>query len=323
MQVAVYAIAKNEAKFVERWYNSSIDADYHLIVDTGSTDNTVDKAVELGVNTMQIRLQPWRFDDARNFSLMLLPEDIDLCICLDMDEVLVPGWRGIIEKLWDKQSHRLRYNYVWNWVDDKPGVTYYADKIHARHGFRWVNPVHEVLKFDLRLGEEKQQFIPDTLILHYADESKSRSDYLPLLALSVQENPLGDRNAHYYARELFFNGEYKKAIKEFERHLDLPTAKWNAERAASYRYMGDCYWGIGDKTTAINCFKLAILEDESMRENYVSLAQAYRALESWDNVIVNCEKALSIKDKPNSYINQPNAWSSWPNEMLAEAKRHV
>ena len=41
MKIAIYTIAKNEEQFVEDWYNSAKDADYLLIADTGSTDNTV------------------------------------------------------------------------------------------------------------------------------------------------------------------------------------------------------------------------------------------------------------------------------------------
>ena len=40
-KVCVYAICKNEAKFVERWYNSMKEADAIYVLDTGSTDNTV------------------------------------------------------------------------------------------------------------------------------------------------------------------------------------------------------------------------------------------------------------------------------------------
>ena len=40
-KICVYAISKNEAQFVERWYNSMKEADAIYVLDTGSTDNTV------------------------------------------------------------------------------------------------------------------------------------------------------------------------------------------------------------------------------------------------------------------------------------------
>ena len=92
LKVAVYTIALNEQEFVERWYESAKEADYLLIADTGSTDGTREIAKKLGINVIDITVRPWRFDDARNASLVALPEDIDYCIALDMDEVLLPGW---------------------------------------------------------------------------------------------------------------------------------------------------------------------------------------------------------------------------------------
>ncbi len=74
MKIAVYTIALNEEKFVERWYNSVKDADYLLIADTGSTDRTVEIAKSLGINVYNISIKPWRFDVARNTARSLLPD---------------------------------------------------------------------------------------------------------------------------------------------------------------------------------------------------------------------------------------------------------
>lgn len=326
MKIAVYTICKNEAKFIKKWVESAKDADYLLIVDTGSTDETSmllkeASAILPKLNYHTITINPWRFDDARNVSLHMLPENIDVCICLDMDEVLVPGWRAIVEQYWTQNLDRLRYNYIWSWNEDgSPGVTYHADKIHARHGLRWVNPVHEVLRKDARLSSENQAFIKETLIEHYPDKSKSRSSYLDLLALAVKEDPNNDRNAHYYARDLMFAARHNEAIEEFKRHLSLPSATWNSERAASMRYIGDCYWAFGDTSTAVEWFIRAVAEAPLEREPYIALAQAYRFLGNWEQVVKNCETALAITEKPSSYINQPSAWSDWPNQMLKEAQ---
>ena len=97
MKVAVYSIALNEEQFVERWYQSAKEADYLLIADTGSSDRTVKLAKSLGINVVEISIKPWRFDDARNAALAALPIDIDMCISLDMDEVIVPNWRELLE----------------------------------------------------------------------------------------------------------------------------------------------------------------------------------------------------------------------------------
>ena len=40
VKLCVYAICKNEEKFVERWLDAVDEADYITVLDTGSTDNT-------------------------------------------------------------------------------------------------------------------------------------------------------------------------------------------------------------------------------------------------------------------------------------------
>lgn len=331
MKIAVYTICKNEQQFVQRWLDSCKDADYIIVADTGSTDETVQNLVYQPepilskIRVHRCSITPWRFDDARNFNLAVIPEDVDVCICLDMDEILTEGWRDVIEKTFSDypRTTRLRYNYIWSWnLDGTPGLTYHADKIHVRKGYRWVNPVHEVLTRDLRLNPEVETFINNTLIEHYPDLSKPRGQYLPLLELGVRENPNDDRMAHYYARELFFNQRYHEALREFERHLALPTATWKSERAASYRYMGDCYWALGAQLLCENSF-ISSLQEENTREGWVKLAQFYRAIGDREKCIISCEEALKFQTRPNTYINDAPAWSDWPEIMLKEAKEKL
>lgn len=39
-KICIYAICKNEEKYIDTWYNSVKEADKIFILDTGSTDNT-------------------------------------------------------------------------------------------------------------------------------------------------------------------------------------------------------------------------------------------------------------------------------------------
>ncbi|MFZ4600543.1 MAG: glycosyl transferase family 2, partial [Terrimicrobiaceae bacterium] len=71
MRIAVYAISKNEEQFVERFCKSAEDADLVMIADTGSTDDTVGLARELGATVNRICITPWRFDKARDAALAL------------------------------------------------------------------------------------------------------------------------------------------------------------------------------------------------------------------------------------------------------------
>ena len=95
-KIVVYAISKNEEKFVNRWVESMSEADDIYVLDTGSTDKTVSLLKDLGVHVKQETISPWRFDVARNMSLDMIPDDVDICVCTDLDEVFEPGWREML-----------------------------------------------------------------------------------------------------------------------------------------------------------------------------------------------------------------------------------
>ena len=312
MKVAIYSIALNEEKFVESWFNSAKEADYLLIADTGSTDKTVELARSLGINVVNITISPWRFENARNASLALIPSDIDYCIALDLDEVILPGWREELEKAHEQNWTRPRYKYTWNWNEDgSPGLQYGGDKIHSRNGYRWKHPVHEVIITD-RIQET--QGWTNLQIHHHADSTKSRGGYLPLLKLSVEEDPGNDRNAYYYARELYYYGFYEDAAKEFKRHLALPTALWKAERSNSMRYLSKVEPEFAEKWLIDS-----INESPGRREPIVELAEYYYKQQNWKQSLLYAEKALEIKDRPLEYLSESHAWGWAPYDYAAIA----
>lgn len=98
-RVAIYGVCKNEEKNVRRWYEHAKDADYILLLDTGSTDDTVSIARELGINVLEASISPWSENIAKNTAMSLLPENIDVCICLDLDQIIqTPNWKVALLK---------------------------------------------------------------------------------------------------------------------------------------------------------------------------------------------------------------------------------
>ena len=108
---------------------------------------------------------------------------------------------------------------------------FWLDKIHARHGYVWAHPVHEVLTWQGE-GTEKRVTVEGMQLNHHADPEKSRAQYLPLLELSVREAPEDDRNVHYLGREYLFRGRWDDCIAMLKRHLAMPNAAWRDERCA-------------------------------------------------------------------------------------------
>ena len=316
MKVCVYAISKNEEKFVSKWVASMKEADEIYVLDTGSTDQTVSLLEEAGVHVKVEVIDPWRFDVARNKSLEMVPEDTDICVCTDFDEVFDPGWREKIEKAWQEDTTRCQYTYHWSLdQDDKPVVSFFLNQVHKRFGYRWTHPVHEVLSYDF--GEEVIVSCPDVILRHYPDTTKSRSSYLPLLELSVKENPEDDRNMHYLGREYMYYEMWEKSIETLKKHLSLKSAVWKDERAASMRFIARCYKHLGNLEEARRWYSLAFLEAPHLRDALVEKALLEYEEEQYSEVEKLCFRALEIKGHEKTYINEPFSWNNTIYDLLS------
>lgn len=312
MKVVVYAICKNEEKFVKRWVESMSEADEIYVADTGSTDNTVKLLKDSNVVVNEIKVNPWRFDTARNISLSFVPEDADICVCTDLDEVFDEGWRNELEMAWKDDTTRAKYHYEWN----TDGTSFWLEKIHKRQGFKWVHPVHEVLEYD---GDDSYITCDNITLRHFPDKEKSRGQYLSLLEMSVKESPNDDRNMHYLGREYMFYKQYDKCIKTLKKHLSMPSAKWLDERCASMRYIARSYWALNDEYNANIWYMRAIAEAPYLREPYIELAKLSYKQQNWEKVFFLINEALKIQVKPQTYINESYCWDSTPFDMMSIA----
>lgn len=321
-KIYVYAICKNESQFVSRYMASMREADGVYVLDTGSTDDTVQKLQKEGAFVSQEIFSPFRFDTARNHSLSLVPPDADICVCTDLDEVFLPGWRQKAEEAWAKGARQLRYKYVWSFTPDgQEDVVYYADKIHARQGFAWKHPVHEVLV--CADGAIQKPLAEGVQLCHYPDTKKSRAQYLPLLELAVQEAPDDDRSRHYLGREYYFYGQWDRCIETLKHHLSMPSASWCDERCASLRYIARAYAEKGNRYQQERYLLRAAGEAPHLREPWLDLAQmAYQEM-NWPALLYFCERALTIRDRPRTYITEGASFGPLPYDLLSIAAFHL
>ena len=313
MKICVYAISKNESMFVERFCESAKDADLVLIADTGSTDNTVELAKECGAVVHNICIKPWRFDLARNAAMALIPADIDICISLDLDEVLEPGWREEIESVWKEDTTRLRYKFDWGC-----GIAFYYEKIHHRNGYRFYHACHEWPKPDPRITEVWAH-TDMLLVSHHPDPTKSRGQYMDLLDVAVKEDPQCPRNGFYHARELTFHYRWEEAIVALKRYLELPGATWETERCYAMRLLGKSYEELGNWQEGLKWYRLAVAECPGTREPWVDLSMATYKRNMWAESYSSALSALAIKDKQAVYTMDPAVWTEKPYDLASIA----
>jgi tetratricopeptide (TPR) repeat protein len=317
MRIAVYAIALNESRFVDPFCESAIgEADVVVVADTGSTDDTVEALRRHTPSVYSIGVRPWRFDVARTAALALVPADVDVCVSLDMDERLVPGWRCVIEDAWTADATRLRCR-----LDAGHGLTFKADRIHARHGYRWHHPCHETLRPDPRTRDVCVE-TEAVLITHHPDPDKPRTQYLEMLRVAVQEDPSCARNAFYYGRELCYASISQEAIVELERYLSL-QANWPAEQASAMRMIGGEYEKLGNLARARHWYAQGTKVTPRSRDAWCAVALgAYRA-EDWAAGRKAAHQALECSDRDWLHCDDPAAWGALPYDIAAICAWHL
>jgi tetratricopeptide (TPR) repeat protein len=299
LKIAVYAICLNEEAFASRFMDSCREADLVMVADTGSSDGTVAALEAQGALVHRISIRPWRFDHARQAALDLLPDDVDICVSLDLDQLLMPGWRGILERAWRPQSNRVFYTLAWARNYDGSPRQVLDNRIHARRGFVWRYPVHECVLSD---GiDEHVLLIRHLRIDHQPDPYKSRGQYLHLLELAVREQPDLPRHAHYLAREYFYLGRHAEAIVAFERHFAIEPEPGGLERNLSLRMAALCKEALGERDAALALFRQAAQAAPTVRGPLIDLAWAAYQRELWTECYEFAARAADLPDIVANY----------------------
>lgn len=338
MKLAVYAICKNEIQHIKRWHESIKNADGIYVTDTGSKDGSIELLKSLGVHVDEAVVSPWRFDLARNLSLQNVPQDYDMCLCIDMDEIMLPGWREELEKVYYPGLNMVRYPYVFNWEDQAqtiPQLTLYQFKIHSRHGYQWFYPIHEILGW---VGEgEEQTIICENIKSHHHPDSSKPRPYQNLLDDAVKEYPDDQRMSHLRGRELFMYGRNEEAIEELKRHLEITKEfiyKQDSEgiaqtRATSMRLIARALFAMkqqnGDKEASdiITWLLRAVGESPYQRETWIWLAQAWHSVGNYAQAYACAKMGLSIKEKAASIENEEICWGEFPERLMNDSYEKI
>jgi tetratricopeptide (TPR) repeat protein len=155
------------------------------------------------------------------------------------------------------------------------------------------------------------------------DDTKSRSNYLPLLEADAKERPHESRPAYYYARELFFVRRYQDSIREWQRYLTLPDATWYHERSFAYRTLAKCYGSLGLGAEELDAAINATKEGKNLRENWVLLAEIHQKRKEWRDSFAAATRAIGIKDRDYAYTSDESVWGSRTPDAAALAAYYL
>ena len=185
MKLCAYTICKNEIKHVKKWIEGlQNEVDYICVLDTGSTDGTFELLQSYpNVISAQKEVKPWRFDVARNEAMKLIPDDADVAMTVDLDEVYRPGFRAAIEKAFN-EGYNLISGYKVTFEDEKQvsnvGEELSLPIVADIKNWHWEYPVHEYPRY-YDESKLKEIILEDVICDHRPDSSKSRSQYIDIL----------------------------------------------------------------------------------------------------------------------------------------------
>lgn len=318
-KICVYTIALNEEKHVDRFMDSVGGADTVVILDTGSTDKTVEMLRKRGAIVHEQLVKPWRFDVARNINISHCPKDYVL-FSVDLDEIIAePDWRERFDAAWKPDHNRARYTYVWNTnPDGSDGRKFLYEKIHT-HDYEWHLPCHEILRRTTP-GKDSWAFIPIT-VRHYPDPAKSRGSYFDLLKMARYENPDNDRMSHYYGRELYYRRQWREAIDELCRHVTMNG--WADEKAMSMSMIGESYAWLNQDTEAERWHLRACAEAPHLRTPFLELAKFYNSRNRFPMGYAFAKRSLQIGTPSGSYVENPSAWREGPWDLIGTAAYYL
>lgn len=324
MKICVYAICKNEIKFIESWLASMNEADYIVVLDTGSTDGTYEKLLsdERVTRVEQKKIEPWRFDVARNESMKLIPEDADVLVCTDFDEIFDPGWAKQIRENW-KVGNTTRGHYLYAWSENsvgEPGLLFKYDKMHTRD-YHWIFPVHEVVLPNSGVEEKIIDFDDKVYLHHHPDPKKSRAFYSELIDKAVEERPNEPHVRILRGRELYGAGKRKEALEDFQAVIDFPDIRYNRKESylAALVFMMSIYYEDHEYEKLLECSNSFIKTDSTYFEPYLFMGAAHNDLKNYEVAMEYVETAKENAYRHYIWYELPYTFQGWPQEILANA----
>ena len=250
--VVALGICKNEEKNLARWHeNVSKIADEVYLLDTGSSDKTVEMARSLGIEVSQrysAKKGEFSFAKARNVALNLVPISADWIIFTDIDEVFAEESIPIVQAI-------TRNPKVLSERPDCDGVMCEIRTLNdsgnvimqSRNGnpriIRWrgVNTLH--FEGDLHeqiviKGKDKQNLVltnPVIALNHYGYSESALSDGLKgkrnaeIAKRLLDANPNDLRIAEHYAEALYMSGDLNAATEVRETRINEILASKDKE----------------------------------------------------------------------------------------------
>lgn len=276
MKVTLYAIAKNEEKNVQKFIENSKKFYHTVVVDTGSTDNTVQLLRDAGIEVHEHPQTRDEFDFslARNTALSYVKTDwaFSLDFNEDVDNFFSEGLDVIADDL--TTLKHLRFD---DHGDENPAQ---SNEIHVRFhrtkNYTWENSVHEMPKF-IPTDEYSEEVLVNTTIKITKKINRSIDKELFYLSICEREYKKDKTNSYYIWFMFRHYCEVKNAQKALEygqEYLENSKAYFNAFRIEVFIICSQILMQLGESNMSANYAFHAVSEAMNLGNPYLGDAFA-------------------------------------------------
>jgi glycosyltransferase involved in cell wall biosynthesis len=277
-------IVKNEEHILDRCLKSIAPiADEIVIVDTGSTDSTIEIAKKYTKNIFHFE---WidDFSAARNFALTHCSHPI---ICTwDADWILRSNSLDILKRRKQEFRDFDRIFCSWNLEFDEDNNPTRQSRYHfffKKDVFHWESPIHNELVPNNSRHRIKDLFIEGVEVDHYKDPTIKKDRYQQTEAILKQElkkNPHNTRLRIFLAQSYQFHNEYKKAIQNYKLALEDITLD-ETMKENIYERIGVCYINLKEYSAGYNYLKQYTRESKKIDLIRADLLQFLNPLKAY------------------------------------------
>lgn len=291
ISISLCMIVKNEELTLERCLNSVKDiVDEIIIVDTGSTDKTKEIAYKF---TNKVYNFKWcdDFSKARNYSFSKATKEY--IMWLDADDVILEKDRiklKYLKRNLNKNVDIVMLKYDLN-LDNNgiPALSYYRERLLKREkNYEWISPIHEVIEPRGKILKK------DISITHKKEKTHDPKRNLKIFEKMIKSNIAFDsRQTFYYARELYYNEEYDKAIIYFNKFLNDKNG-WIENKISACLDLYYLYTKINNEDMALDSLFRSFKFDTPRAEVCCNIADYFIKRNNF-NVSIYWYKEASIK----------------------------
>lgn len=326
--ISICMIVKNEESVLPRalahWRQL---ADELIVVDTGSTDNTVKVAEDLGATVLHYEWSyPGHKGEARNVGLDAATGD--WIVVLDADEIInAPQKLGQWLRNPPDPSVTAINVLFENYEGNNLTLRWYQVRIFRRGMYRYIHREHEM---PVWCGENNPgEIILQTTFEHRTPAGRAAGKMQPMidrLRLDVEEHVDDPLPVYFLHRQYMLAEQYDESIEWGHRYLQLPHDK---DRCETYGNIATCYYYMGDPQEAIRWLHRAAADQSHRRIWWIRLAEMHMHLGHWQIALAHLRLASELwptfewQWEPNTYGVQLSALiDKCQQELAAGAQKH-